>query len=616
MRAAATSLGALTVWVAAACAGGSAGPVRTAVSGASRTGTVAAGDWIRRVAPFSVTGPDGTAYAEPFLGGFNVPRPQLVDIDGDGDDDLMLQETTGGVMLFERVDGAGASYRWRTDRFQDLDVGEWYRFVDFDGDGDVDLLAEEPFSYIRYYRNEGGATDPRFELVTDTLRDVDGEPLFADRQSIPNASDLDCDGAIDLLVGRLTGTVTHYEAEGTGPDGIPRFRRLTDRFEDIEIVAQFGSAHGANTMALGDVDEDGDDDLFWGDFFEAGVLLIENGGDCDAPSFRSEPTPFPTSEPLKTSGYNAPTLGDPDGDGDPDLLVGVLGGAFNPNTTLVENLHWLEQGAAGEFTDRTSRFIGTVDVGSESVPVLVDLDGDGDLDLLVGNRIEPDDPQNGALHRFVNRGGATSPSLAWDGRLDGLGAGYHRIPAFGDLDGDGDADAIVGTWLDRLSFYRNGGTDGSVRLELVDSASATLTRGRNAAPALGDLDGDGDLDLVVGESSGQLGYYRNDGGPSAPRFTLQDDGWLDVDVGRRSFPVLEDLDGDGDLDLLVGSENEGIRVFLNEGTPSDPELRDAGVLAVDTFGFATPAFGDLDGDGDRDLVLGGGAGGLRYFERR
>ena len=200
----------------------------------------------------------------------------------------MIQEATGSVMFFERRSGGAAGYAWRTDRYRELDVGEWYRFVDFDGDGDFDLLAEEPFSYIRYFRNDGAPDAPSYVLVADTLRDVGGDPIFADRQSIPNASDLDCDGAIDLLVGRLTGTISHFEMDGTGPAGDPRFRLVTDRFEDIEIVAQFGSAHGANTMALGDVDGDGDEDLFWGDFFEAGLLYLENrGGARPRPSGRS-----------------------------------------------------------------------------------------------------------------------------------------------------------------------------------------------------------------------------------------------------------------------------------------------------------------------------------------
>ena len=574
---------------------------------------------MRRVAPFPVTGPGGRSWADPFLGGFNQPRPQLVDVDGDGDEDLFVQEASGAVAFFEHTDDPVHPFRWRTDRFQDLAVGEWFRFVDVDLDGDADLLAEEPFSYIRLYRNEGTASEPRFTLVADSLRDVDGTPLFSDRQNIPNATDLDGDGRMDLLLGRLEGTITHYEEADTDVTGVPRFRLVTDRFEDIEIVANLegGSLHGANTMALGDVDADGDADLFWGDFFEQGLLLIENTGSPRSPSFRSEPVRFPLAEPLLTSGYNAPTVGDADGDGDRDLLVGVLGGAFNPNRTTVDNFHLLEQRADGRFTDETARFIGTLDVGSESAPVLEDLDGDGLLDLLVGNKITQEDPQAGEIHRYMNRGSATAPALVWDGVLEEITGGYHFVPAFGDLDGDGARDAVVGTWGDELRLYRNEAGDGGVRLALVDSAVVTLTRGRNAVPALGDLDGDGDLDLVVGESSGELNFYRNEGTAQAPDFRLVSDAWLGADVGRRSFPVLEDVDGDGDLDLVVGSEGNGVLWWRNDGTPTAPDLVPVeGGLGVPHFGYAAPAFGDLDGDGDRDLLLGGTGGGLWYLERR
>ena len=86
----------------------------------------------------------------------------------------------------------------------------------------------------------------------------------------------------------------------------------------------------------------------WGDFFEPGLLFIENRGSCAAPNLRGEPAPFPLDDPVRTSGYNAPAFGDVDGDGDLDLLIGVLGGAFNPNTSTVENLIYLPQGMTRE----------------------------------------------------------------------------------------------------------------------------------------------------------------------------------------------------------------------------------------------------------------------------
>lgn len=155
-----------------------------------------------------------------------------------------------------------------------------------------------------------------------------------------------------------------------------------------------------------------------------------------------------------------------------------------------------------------------------------------------------------------------------------------------------------------------------VSLTLVDSAVVTLTRGRNATPTLGDIDADGDLDLFVGESSGTLNYFENTGTPTRAEFTLVSDEYGDFDVGRRSLPVLHDVDDDGDLDLVVGSESDGVRLFRNVGSPESPSFVDEGSMGIPDFGFAAPAFADLDGDGDDDLILGGARGGLWFYENR
>ena len=576
------------------------------------------GGWERVVYGIEVVDQEGTPFHHPFLGGLNLPRPQLQDVDGDGDLDLFVQELTNEVMLFENVGGeSGDGYRWRTDQFESLPVGEWFRFTDVDLDGDLDLLSEHPFSYIRFYRNDGGpGAAANYTLGADTLRDVSGSALFSDRQNIPNATDIDCDGSLDLMIGRLTGTITRYEAEGVDADGVPQFRFVTDNFEDIEIVAAIqGSLHGANTMALGDVDQDGDEDLFWGDFFEAGLLFIENTGSCERPVLRGQPQPFPAANPVSTSGYNAPALGDLDLDGDLDLVMGVLGGAFNPNRTTVDNLYRMEQQADGSFEITTSRLLRMVDVGSESLPVLQDLDGDGDIDLLLSNKIEPDDPDAGRLFVFENVGTVDSPRFHMREPVEGLVPSYHYAPAFGDLDGDGDDDVLMGGWRDEVAYYRNDGDGMPPSWTLVDSAFVTLSRGRNATPALSDLDGDGDLDLMVGEASGALNFYRNVGGSGEPRFELVSDEFGDMDVGRRSAPTFADLDGDGLDDLVVGSEASGL-VAYRRASASAPEFVPMEAPDVRLPSFTTPAFADLNGNGTLDLVSGGNGGGLVVFLRR
>ncbi|MCZ6858577.1 MAG: VCBS repeat-containing protein [Gemmatimonadetes bacterium] len=571
--------------------------------------------FVRVVDGFEVRDQDGTPYDHPFLGGLNVPRPQLVDIDNDGDLDLFVQEATGQLAFFEQAGTPSEpDFVWRTQAYQDLDIGEWYRFVDMDNDGDYDLLAERRFSYIQYFRNDGSPEDASFTLVADTLKDVNGTPIFSDRQNIPQVTDIDCDGRLDLFIGLLIGTVKRYEEVGRNAENLPLFRLVTDRFQGIEIVAAFGSLHGANTMAFEDIDQDGDQDFFWGDFFEAGLLFIENIGNCATPVLTGEPVAFPVENPLQSSGYNAPAFGDVDGDGDVDLFVGVLGGAFNPNRTTIDNLLFYENEEDG-FTARTRRFITNVDMGSESIPAFADLDGDGDLDLLLSNKIDPEQLHTSLIFRFENQGTATRPDFQRAGKmnLEGL---YHYAPAFADLDADGDLDMLLGSWKANIAWHRNDGTAKEPRFELVDSAYVTITRGSNTTPTLVDIDADGDQDLFIGESSGAINFYRNVGTPSSPNFEFVSDRFSDIDIGRRSVPTFADLDQDGDQDLLVGSESDGLTFFRNTGTPQAAVFVEDTTFNVDVPPLSVPVFVDIDGDGDLDLFVGGIGGGVVFYENR
>jgi hypothetical protein len=578
-------------------------------------------DYASVLYPFPVTDTTGRTLDLAFLGGFNTPRPQLADLDADGDLDLLIQEQTHRLILLanEGVDSSGMPrFALRSRQWAGLDVGEWSRLVDVNGDRRVDVFGELPFSYLRYWAGTGGNGRERADRLAawpDSLRDADGTAIFSDRQNIPQFVDIDCNGRLDLFVGRITGVILRYEAANAvapGDTAPPRFRLVTDRFEDLEIITGQGSMHGANTMAFSDVDDDGDLDLLWGDFFEAGLLLFRNEGTCAEPRLRRDPVRFPLNDPVVTSGYNAPALGDLSGDRRPDLIVGVLGGSYDPNRSTVLSLWYYTRETDGSWRRRTGELLPQIDVGSETVPALADLDGDGDLDLLLGNKIEPLERGTGRLFWYENTGSRARPSLRLRGRLAPTGQ-YHYAPAAGDLDGDGRVDLVIGSFGPRLAWWRNSGGKGS--LELADSALATIARGSHTTPTLGDLDGDGDLDLVVGRSSGYLTFFRNDGSPSAPRFTLVTGELEAIRPGRRSAPHLGDLDGDGDLDLLVGSDDGGVVLYRNDGTRSEPRFTRDSTFALDVPPLSAPAAGDLDGDGTLELIVGNAGGGALYFTR-
>jgi hypothetical protein len=432
-------------------------------------------------------------------------------------------------------------------------------------------------------------------VTADTVRDVQGQAIYADRQNIAQFADIDCNDKLDLLLGRVDGTITRYELTGLEASGTPRFQLLTERFEDIQIIGQRQpSMHGANTMSVFDVDSDGDPDILWGDFFEPGLLWLRNEGTCAHFDFHGERIPFPPGAPLETSGYNAPAAGDLTRDGRLDLVVGVLGGAFNPNKTSTANLYQLDQTAPNVWRIATSHVLDGIDLGAESIPAFGDIDGDGDQDLVVGTKIEPDNPRTGGLYWFENVGTVTAPALRLRGHLAVLPA-FHLAPALGDLDGDGRPDLVLGQFQDPIAWYRNSGTGGAgaggARFALVDSAVVRLPRGSNGVPELHDIDKDGDLDLLVGDAGGRIAFFRNDGSKQVPRFVLASDDYLGRRVGRRIVPrFLNDV-------LIVGTERGGIDSTLGIRLPV----------------YSAPAFASLWGSGI-DMFVGGAGGGLQYFQ--
>ena len=262
----------------------------------------------------------------------------------------------------------------------------------------------------------------------------------------------------------------------------------------------------------------------------------------------------------------------------------------------------------------TKRLIPTIDVGTDAAPVLADVNGDGLLDLLVGSKIAANDGSTGTVTWFANTGTPTLPSFRERGVLSMRGD-YNYVPAVVDLDGDVLPDIVVGTWRDRLQWYRNVGTRAAPVWTMKDTALVTITRGTNSAPTFGDLDGDGLLDLVIGEASGTLNVYRNIGTRNAPSFTLVSDHFQDIKVVRRSAPALVDMDADGTLDLLVGDGEGALRLWRGARGAGMMSFERDSSFDVRSYPNAMPAVGDLFGTGRLDLLVGTVSGGIRWFER-
>ncbi|WP_170295742.1 Ig-like domain-containing protein [Azospirillum brasilense] len=263
------------------------------------------------------------------------------------------------------------------------------------------------------------------------------------------------------------------------------------------------------------------------------------------------------------------------------------------------------------FTMIGTNSFGLSDIGSEAAPVLADLDGDGDLDLLVGNA-------DGNTVFFRNNGTTLSPSFTLDSTnpfgLPNVSQGG-ALPTVVDIDGDGDLDLFIGNHAGSTLFYRNNGTSPQAPSFSLEGTNLFGIQGAGSygAPSFADLDGDNDLDLLIGNSAGDFLYFRNDGTTLSPTFVLAGTNpfGLTRDADGYSSPVLVDIDGDGLVDLISKSS-----IHINTGTAAAPTFA---LLAGNPYGsrgpgaYPRPALGDLDGDGDRDMVVGVDDGTLEYL---
>ena len=459
----------------------------------------------------------------------------LGDVDGDGDLDLIAGNVgqTNKVYLGngDGTFGTGTAIGTDTDQTHSVALG------DVDGDGDLDLIAGNVGQTNKVYLGNGDGT---FGTGTAIGTDTDYTRSVA-------LGDLDGDGDLDVVTGNYAQTNKVYLGNGDGTFGT-------------------GTAIGTDTddtrsIALGDVDGDGDLDVIAGNYAQTNKVYLGNG----AGGFSSG-----VAIGTDTDNTRSIALGDVDGDGDLDVIAG------NYSQT---NKVYLGNGN-GTFGSGTA--IGT-DTDSTTSVALGDVDGDGDLDVIAGNYSQTNKV-------YLGNGNGTFGS----GTAIGTDTDSTTSVALGDVDGDGDLDVIAGNYSQTNKVYLNNGLDyGTALQEFRTSSNLGSETDHSSSVTFGDMDSDGDLDMVVGNTSETSKWYVNDGNGL---FTLG--GNISASAETTLSIAVGDVDKDGDLDVVLGNVGQPNRVYVNNG---------AGVFSYlsefsSSYGVMEIKLGDVDRDGDIDAV--------------
>jgi hypothetical protein len=533
---------------------------------------------------------DDVYYENLFLGGAYWTRISLADIDGDGDLDMFYGGgTTGSLTYFENVGNyQEPDFELRYEEFPGLKHPSIHGetadadFADMDTDGDLDaaFAAEIDFGGFLYWN------DGTIESADFVFRAPYGP---ADGQSNVTLIDIDADGDYDYFSGQGYRTFQMYFAENIGTAEEPIFETRSHHYQDLDFGIPFN-------FDFGDIDEDGDFDL----------LVCKHGGNVGY--YENTGTPEDAEFVLVTDDFlpdrdttdwmETPELADIDGDGDLDLF---LAGAF-AHLYYFENLG-VE--ADPQFVERsdTSYFYVFPFTGGSLISNSVDIDGDGDEDFDPGRSLLLNESTWGET-RYSRYDNVMPFMHGWAADMDNDGDYDYLTPAFGNFIGyfENIGDSSWPFWDSMRQLFPPDG-----RLEDVWGV------------ATGDLDNDGDQDLLVGDAgvSNGLAYYRNDGTPEAYEFNFVQQNYP-PGLGHLVIMgiALGDIDNDDDLDLLLSDMNilEGndppVRLvfYRNDGTPEAPSW----TFVTDDFqsiihdhrnGNVAVCLSDVDRDGDKDLLL-------------
>ncbi len=538
---------------------------------------------------------NGVVIKFPWAGGLNFIQASNIDLNGDGIKDLFIFDRTGNkIRTFINNGTPGAADYTYAPQWENFfpNLHDWALLVDYNCDNKEDIFSfSDAQGGIKVYKNISTTQfGLQFELVDTLIHSVYNPDspstvacspgssfqcnLYVSSVDVPAIADIDNDGDIDIITFAVNGACLEYHQnqseENYGSCDSLKFQMRNRGWgfgsesptSNVFIIDdtcannvlnpgiavnhneesdRSADRHSGNCELCMDMDGDGDKDILIGNIYYNNLNMITNGGTPLQSHFISNDLNFPFNNggsppvdlTLMPCGYKV----DVNNDGVSDLILSPEGYGNAENFKSVWYYKNTGTTSITVFQLQQHNFLqdNMIDVGQGAYPAFFDYDQDGLPDMFVSNDNYFDTTNHGyQIAQFHNIGTATHPMYDLVTRdynlmsfiIDSLTHlaldNHNMIPAFGDLDGDGDADLVVGEEQGRIHYFENiapiGSTAQFVLREyyLQNTLNRNIDVGFSAAPQIIDMDGDGKKDLIIGSKNGKLMYLHHTGTGTEP----------------------------------------------------------------------------------------------------
>ena len=518
----------------------------------------------------------------PFGGGFDVPQFSACDLDFDGKKDIVIFDREGGKISCYLNKGMTGQIAYEyapqyAAKFPKKFI-DWMLLVDYNGDGKEDIFTAIPGG-VKIYKNTSTALNGiSFSLVNADVQADFGSfvtRLYSSPADIPAILDADDDGDIDILSmelgidtagdgiymyknmsmetygvkdsvnnfivykrcwGRFRESFQNCNVSlqyqsgpcATGNRYLPEFTK--SEFENLVQDKSTGGKHSGSTLLVFDSNGDGKNDILIGDIGCSNMYLLVNSESNTNPIFSNFYRYYPTIDPILVENFPAAFFLDVNNDNKRDLIAAAntTGNADNfENCKLYLNMG---TDSAPDFVLNSNAFLEEemIEVGEGAHPVFVDFDQNGLMDFVVST------------------------------------TGYFQTN---------------GTYKSGLTAYKNVGNPNSPAFELVSRDLWSLSNFNisNMVPTFGDVDLDGDIDMITGANDGTFYYFENTAGTgNAFQFNFKSNYLTGLDVGNLSTPFLNtslSMSPNSRLAMLSGERFDNINYWQDTSNTAEPKFK-------------------------------------------